>query len=153
MKSDTLKKEVNLNLYSVAIEFYKVYVTGNVSIYIDYSNPTKNTLVIKADGKVILEEVPVESGWLTAAVPSGTHQLEIGIKEEAGFLTHWGVKIEQKGRPAATVVVHDLYCGVYDCEMPTIQVNNDGTVKNVDSPQKVLNSEYLQKECLQKFID
>lgn len=129
------------------------YKEGTLSMYIDNSRPTKNTLVIKADGKVIFEKIPTQSGWLTAQIPSGARKLEIGIKESTGLLTHRGIKIEQQGETPVTIVVHDLYSGKYDSEMPTIRIDRDGKIKNLDQPQKVVDSDYIRREYLQKFMD
>jgi len=123
--------------------------TGKVSIYINHFEGDIGNLVIKADGQVILDRIPSETGWLTADIPDRAKALTFNIKD-FGDLEYHGIKIMQDNRPVTTLVIHDLYNGSPNSEMPTIKINDDGSTQNM-SGQK-LDLDFFESEFLQKHI-
>lgn len=120
--------------------------SGKVRIYINRGN-----VKILADDVVILNNSNGQTGWVEGAFPQGTKV--IGITDAGSFVEFYGVKVEQDGREPVTLVIHDLYTGSETLSMPTIQIYDDGTTKNIDDPQKVLNADFFTADYLQKFID
>ena len=84
-------------------------------------------------------------------ISAGTKNLVLTPKDGGQLLA---ITIKQEGRDDITIPTHALYSGIYDQDrMPAIAVHTDGTLENIDSPQKLLNADYLEAAYLKKFMD
>lgn len=120
-----------------------------------YFECTDNPFEIKADEKLISKPVFKGGKWgeLTkyeVEIPKDTSTLTLTPKGGSSLIA---ITIKQENKPSVTLPTHGLYTCCETEPLPSIQINNDGTTKNINNPQKLLNSEYFTKQYLKKFID
>lgn len=143
---------VNEDSGELTLKSENEFSKGKITVYYEYYNTAAKIL---ADDEVIYK--PVKDEFLydgpsaTAEFSDGTKQLVIKPQAEASILA---VSIEQEGKAAITIPVHSLY-GVYveNEQLPAIKINEDGTLQNIDSPEKVLDADYFTSSYLKGFMD
>ncbi|GAB6109798.1 cellulase family glycosylhydrolase [Fusibacter bizertensis] len=125
---------------------------GEITVYYDYYNTAAKIL---ADDKTIYKpksgEFLYDKPTTSAVIPEGTKKITIVPQDEAFFVA---LSIVQKDKETITIPTHSLY-GVYVPNelLPTIKINTDGTLKNMDQPESVLDSVYFTNAYLKGFID
>ena len=131
------------------------FTKGTVAIYV-----TRGSISVSADGKTLLaksEEKNVETdgdydnGWVSIEIPAAAKEVDISGSDAAII----AVRITQEDKPDLTLATHALYAddGSVLEKMPTIQIRDDGSTRNMDSPQRKLDSQFIEKQYLQEFID
>lgn len=128
------------------------FYDGEVTVYYDYYNTAAKILaddlmIYKPVNDAFLYDKPITS----ALIPDGTKQITIVPQDSAEFIA---IKIEQKDKKTITIPTHSLY-GVYvpNEQLPTIRINADGSLINIDQPERKLDSTYFADMYLKGFID
>ncbi len=130
----------------------KGFGAGVLKVYYEYSG---NTADVLEDGKKVSPNESYDVGEdlfeKDVDIAEGTKE----IKLKPGGWGNWlAVSICQEGKEEITIPTHSLY-GVYAGTepLPSIEVHEDGSLGNIDEPQKVLNADYFENAYLKTFMD
>ncbi len=141
----------NTETGNLILESDEGFSEGEITIYYDYYTTAAKIL---ADDAIIYqpkkEEFLNNKPKTVAVIPSGTKKITVIPQDNAAFVA---VKIDQKDKKAIVIPTHSLY-GVYVPNelLPTIKINADGSLKNMDQTEKKLDSEYFETAYLKEFI-
>lgn len=90
-------------------------------------------------------------------IKDGTKTITIGNVEYPDGNTDIGdlgcIEIYQNNELVSAIVPHNVWMCSWDEKQPHILVKEDGSLVNIDEPQKELNSQYITDTYLNKFIN
>jgi hypothetical protein len=128
------------------------FLKGKLTIYYEGSG---TTAAVSEDGKTIARAKAYEAEDTlckkTIDIASGTKKIVLKPSDDGSWLA---ITISQEGKDDITIPTHSLYGEDVGIEpLPSIKIHNDGTLENIDNPQKFLNADYFESVYLKKFID
>lgn len=144
------------------VEIEGMFDDGSIGIQvIDVLENTDTVLTIFANNKIILQEKIIGKDNLDndrnfvlkeylANIPKGTTKLE--IKAE-GWFRYGRIQIKQNGKDDITMNPHDLHGNDQNVISPKIFIYDNGTYKNNNTPEQVVDWNYLYSSKIKKHVD
>lgn len=128
------------------------FLKGTLTIYYEGSG---TTAVVSVDGKTVARAKAYEAGDTlckkTIDIDSRTKKIVLKPSDWGSWIA---ITISQEGKDDITIPTHSLYVGDIGIEpLPAIEIHNDGSMENIDNPQKLLNADYFESTFLKKFMD